>query len=64
MLKSLSGDIYKITVGNCRERDIHVKYEPIEGENPYHCGLYKDEQLNAMTSSQCRFLSKVAIKVS
>ncbi|MBP3817965.1 MAG: hypothetical protein J6H31_06630 [Butyrivibrio sp.] len=64
MLKNLSGDIYKIVVSNCYEKNIYVNYEPIEGINPYHCGLYKDEELDDMTSSQCRFLAKVAVKVS
>lgn len=64
MLASLSGDIYRIGVDNCLEKDIYVKYEPIEGINPYHSGLYRNEGLNDMTNSQCKFLSRVAIKVS
>ncbi len=64
MQANLSGDVYKISVDNCLEKSIYINYEPIEGINPYHCGLYRNDGLNEMTQSQCRFLSRVAIKVS
>ncbi len=56
MKRSLQGSIYSLTVKICREKDVFVKYEP-EENNPYHSGLYKNDELEKMTPSQCRHLA-------
>lgn len=62
MMKKLTGDIYRIDVGDCIEKDVFIRHEPVE-DDPYHSGLYRDKGLSDMTQGQCKYLSKVAVKV-
>lgn len=62
MRKKLSGDIYRINVGDCYEKEIFIHYEPLE-DDPYHSGLYRNEEMKDMTTGQCRHLTRLAVKV-
>ncbi|PWJ70831.1 hypothetical protein B0O40_0681 [Ruminococcaceae bacterium R-25] len=44
ILSNLTGDVYSISVDYCISKNIFVHYEPIEDKNPYHCGLYKNNE--------------------
>lgn len=63
MKKNLEGEIYRIQVSNCREKEIHIQYEP-EEENPYHSALYKNSAKEKMTQGQCKHLASVAVLVA
>ncbi len=59
LMRGKEGIVCVFYVRDCRSKEIYIRYEPIE-ENPYHSGLYKNEDRVKMTSSQCRHLASVA----
>ena len=63
----LQGNVYGFKVKDCNDKDIFIRYEPIEDPvelaDPYHCGLYKNANLEKMTAGQCKYLSMVACLV-
>lgn len=63
MKQNLNGSVYVFAVRNCRERTIHIEYEPTE-TNPFHSGLYKNSTLEKMTRGQLKHLASVARLVS
>ena len=56
----LMGNIYGFKVEECIKKDIFIRFEPVEDEDPYHCGLYKNSTLEKMTNGQCKHLAMVA----
>lgn len=56
-----NGIIVSVTSENCKEKNIHYVYCPLE-ENEYHSELHRDRNTKVLTGSQAKYLAKNCIK--
>lgn len=55
------GVILYVTFSDCNACDALVRYLPIDGENPWHSEIHRNEAIAPLTNSQAKHLAKCAV---